>query len=410
MPRGTVIASDAFTRADGTLGANWTEINIASTNFGISGNQVICSSSDGGPAAYWAGGGSFTNDHYSILQAAAPNGVFNGGSNYTPGVACRMAGLNATRSYYRFYFVNEGGGDKATFLVKVINGVPANLTSYTGGVTTVNLPWANDDYLEIECEGTTIRGYRQVAGVSTLVLSGTDASLSTGIPGMAASGTTDGFPSLDNWSAGAMVGSLTLAVTEGTLSFSGQNVPLDIPCSVTEATITFTGQSININGDGIGVVEGILTFSGQQVDLLANSAVTVAVNEGAATLTASDVVFQFSTPWDEILLTITGQDVALQAGLPVTLAVTEGTATFAGQDVVLQLDEDFILVVTEGQVTFTGQDVLFSLAGNLLLQVDVGAALFSGQDVGTNPSITLPAQSSPRQKRRKTPVRVQFGR
>jgi len=185
------IATDDFNR--GSIGANWesTEqwdcsavIIDLSTRFTGSHSSAPCSSR-------WVGTGTFTNDHYSKAAVVS----WGGSTNQQVGVACRMSadinssGTNA-RDHYQYTILDDSGtSSKTTRLIKYINGAPTTLD-------TATVAWTGGDTIEIECEGTTIRGFKN--GVQQVSV--TDASLSTGGPGIIADGGIYG----DNWEGGSI--------------------------------------------------------------------------------------------------------------------------------------------------------------------------------------------------------------
>jgi hypothetical protein len=186
----TSVATDNFNRA--SLGANWQQVNSSlGGNLSINGSVTFESThtTPGGSsaAAVWVGAGSFTADQYS--SAVFVDTSF-GGENYGIGVLCRAStDTDAARDYYQFEALSNNTGRFG----KVVNG------TYTE-FNAASVTWANGDRVEIECQGTTIRAMRNgtaLGGAWTV----TDSDLSTGAPGIAATGAS-GVAEGDDWIGG----------------------------------------------------------------------------------------------------------------------------------------------------------------------------------------------------------------
>lgn len=189
----TLIASDNANRA--SLGTtDWSQMNTgaagdvqidSSTRFkGQYGTQAT----DQKATARWIGAGSFTNDQYaSVKVVTAPAG----GSNVnTVGVCVRASGSAGTRTFYEA-FVEAAAASPPTSLTKWVNGTRTSL--YTDTAIT----WAANDLISLEVEGTTLRVCKNgtaIGGAWTV----TDSSISTGVPGIVASGVVFG----DDWEGG----------------------------------------------------------------------------------------------------------------------------------------------------------------------------------------------------------------
>ena len=194
MARTAAVASDDFNRA-APLGANWTNINsdwaaptINGAGTRVIGNTANLPSNEG--CVRWAGSGTFNNDQWASIKVY-PN--FNT-SGYGIGVMVRSsADVNAGRDSYQAYVeYSAAGPDYTTILRKVVNGTVTVLHSATNA-------WTGGDRLDIEAEGSTIRLCKNgtpLGGSFTV----TDTALTTGQPGVVASGgsTEEG----DDWEAG----------------------------------------------------------------------------------------------------------------------------------------------------------------------------------------------------------------
>lgn len=215
-----VVATDDFDRANGALGANWTNLN---TNWGtitIASNAATCSTANTNneAAAVWAGAGSFTDDQYAeapITGLTFLSGDFAGGV-----IARASTGLNDARDFYFAYVAADSGGPNyTTVLGKVVGGGRAVLHSAAHA-------WSDDDLVGLEVEGTELRLCQNGTPLGGSFTQ-TDADLSTGKPGILKNGSA---PNVAAWEGGNLssvepnpfeLGApLTLALT-GTLTVSG---------------------------------------------------------------------------------------------------------------------------------------------------------------------------------------------
>lgn len=144
--------SDNFNRADGGLGANWTD--QAGTNGIVSNQAVPVSSGDGFFSSFYSGV-SFVDDQSSQL--------LRGNSNNYCFVCVRMSGLAGSRNGYLYY--NHG-----------------SIRSMVAGVETeigTDASYASGDTAKLVASGTTITPY--VNGVAGTPI--TDSSIASGSPG-----------------------------------------------------------------------------------------------------------------------------------------------------------------------------------------------------------------------------------
>lgn len=166
----TVLATDNFTRADGAIGANWTENAVAGGNFVIASNQAACTAGDLCIQIYTAT--AAPNDGYcevtigSIVEGSSDNGV---GPVY-----------RASSAALTMYLV-QGNIDE-TRLYKVVAGGFAQLGSDGPSVAT-------GDILRLTCNGTSLT----VTKNGTSIITATDAAIASGGAGMwgASTGTAD---------------------------------------------------------------------------------------------------------------------------------------------------------------------------------------------------------------------------
>lgn len=168
------VATDAFTRADGPVGANYVQTNSNWGSVSIVSNAVTGGNrSSGGldsPTAKWSGG-TWTADQYA--KATISGFAFNGAGDYISVIVRHDGGSNNsgtdTRSFYYACVLDDNSGSPAnrtTEINKCVSGTRTNLSSVADS-------WANGDTLEIEAEGTTIRVFK----TGTLLRSVTDSSI-----------------------------------------------------------------------------------------------------------------------------------------------------------------------------------------------------------------------------------------
>jgi len=197
----TAIATDNFNRADAPgLGPNWGNVGQFATSSGVMriNASINIYGGGGGPsAARWVGAGAFTADQYSSLVLTGTGTDFS----YVGVIARASADQDAARDYYLYRMRGIFG---TTDLVKCVNGVETTLSA-----TPATLTWVDGDRIEIECEGTTIRGLQNGVVRHTA----TDSSLTTGAPGVFGAHVSVVPPFGDDWEGGN--------ITAGSLIFPG---------------------------------------------------------------------------------------------------------------------------------------------------------------------------------------------
>ena len=173
-------ASDDFNRADGSLGANWTDVSdggLAVTSQAVAGTKASANSGD-----MWSAG-TFTSDQFS--QVAVTSSQLTGGQWIGPMVRAQNGGLSG---YVGIYYWN--GGNPVLMLFKRVGGNWSQLgSSYSSG------PLAAGARLEVTAAGSTISFL--LNGVTRISV--TDTSLTGGAPGIMSYGTGQ----VDNWSGGS---------------------------------------------------------------------------------------------------------------------------------------------------------------------------------------------------------------
>jgi hypothetical protein len=169
--------SDDFNRADESpLAGNWTR--VGTNNFNLVSNRVRGTIGVAAAHAVYWNADSFAADQWSKCQ------IYAGDANRTMGVAARVQDQSATA--VNCYCLNYVSGRAKIW--RIIDNVYNELGAY-------EYAYADGDELELQCEGTALRGY--VNG--TLRISVTDSTFSSGAAGLHVWG---GNNFMDNWSAG----------------------------------------------------------------------------------------------------------------------------------------------------------------------------------------------------------------
>lgn len=175
------VVTDNFNRANGALGANWTEITAADAAPTISSNTAIGGTglSTWGDGSLWTAN-SFTNDQYAEFDAtyAAVGDV----------EVLLRGNVAGTQGY-----------------LLVWNGTDVSILELPGlGTldTDAGNPTSGTHNLRFEAEGTALRGYVD----NVQVVSTTDATWTSGSPGIIFyRGTAGTGGSIDNFEAGNLI-------------------------------------------------------------------------------------------------------------------------------------------------------------------------------------------------------------
>lgn len=168
------LVSDDFNRANGALGANWTSISTGGQAMEVSANQCGMPTGAGEGLAYYSGAGwTGGADQYAEAKAVALQ------SGRDIAAACRVSGASVAAANAYLMVINSddvatGFGSMKVTLYKQVAGAFTEIT------TAVTTSVSANDVIRVEAQGTTIRG--KING--TTVVSVTDASLSSGNPGL----------------------------------------------------------------------------------------------------------------------------------------------------------------------------------------------------------------------------------
>ncbi len=161
-----VLATDDFNRANGGLGANWT--NLRTNVFRIVSNQVESTDILEDAVAIW---NTITWPADQYAQAAIKN-LSGGVSGEGMGVSLRMSGPVDSITGYRVIVADSGAGNVA--IERFASGAFSPITTRT---TT----WVSGDILKAQIEGTTIKVFQNGAQLGADI---TDANVATGSAGL----------------------------------------------------------------------------------------------------------------------------------------------------------------------------------------------------------------------------------
>ena len=200
------IYQDFFTRSDGGIGANWTNIN---GTFGVSSNQAkpLTLGSDSRAQSVYSEG-TFGNDQYAQVTLINVSGY--------AGVVLRAA----TGAYTCYTAV---AGSSNSVIQKAVAGTVTTVA--TGGPA-----FANSDVLRLEITGSLLTLYKN--GVS--VLTGVDTAIASGKAGIAGFNTS--LIAADNWEGGDLGFPATLTY------------PFTVPVTANKTRITIldtVGESVS---------------------------------------------------------------------------------------------------------------------------------------------------------------------
>jgi hypothetical protein len=187
----TSVATYAFPEANNTHPTSFSDLCGGSGQIQVATGNAYRARYSGLPSdSRWGGAGSFTNDQYA---SAVVSGFTTGQQDDSRiGVIARASSdVDAGRDMYRCY-VSNTETTRVMTLERCVNGTITVLG------TNSAQSWVAGDRVEIECQGTTIRGMRNGA----VVIEVTDTSLTTGLPGIYAyQGSIDVLRG-DDWEAG----------------------------------------------------------------------------------------------------------------------------------------------------------------------------------------------------------------
>lgn len=199
MPRSSV-ASDAFTYSDGRLSSvsnnNWADVNGGVSYASVASNKVRATFGTMAPTR-WNGTGTFAADQYVKATISGLNS-----STGNCGVLARVsADTGANRDYY--YAVVDCQANYSNIKTVVGKFVDGTETVFE---SVLSDGWVDGDTIALECEGTTLRVYRN----DVLLRSYTDSSIagSSSHKGGLTIGDSTNSMRIDDWEAGVLTAAI----------------------------------------------------------------------------------------------------------------------------------------------------------------------------------------------------------
>src|SRR6516165_5783968 len=292
-------ASDNFNRANGSLGANWTDTSDGGLAIV---SQQVAGTASAGVSGDIRTGESYTSDQYSQVQVTSTQ--LTGGQWIGPMVRAQNGGLNA---YVGIYYWNNGSPNLELFERSGINSWTQLGATYNSGALSAGTQ------LQVMAVGSTISFLQN----GIVRISATDTTLTGGAPGIMSYGTGQ----VDNWSGGtgssatySVGGSVSgLSGTVVLQNNGGDNLTLTANGTFTFATPLAGGAAYNVTvktnptGQACTVANGsgtIGTANVTNVAVTCANAVTYSVGGSVSGLSGT-VVLQ-NNGGDNLTLTANG--------------------------------------------------------------------------------------------------------
>jgi hypothetical protein len=281
-PSGTLPAQDSFTRADSaSLGGNWT--SQTATVLGVTSNQAKATTAQSRQCSYW-NAIALDPNHYS--QAIVKT---------TPAVdVIHYVTVRATGTSH-FHMTAEDG---VALISKVIDGVRTPLLTCPGdgGCASASaIPWAIDDVMRLEANGSTLTGKRNGVSIGSVSTGGLlSAATYVGICGF-------GGAALDDFEGSELgqtpppnespVAAWTTPTSTGNYSTTATTLDIAGTCADNDGSIA--SVTVTNNGASVGTVGGPTTWSKTGITLavgLNRLVATCTDDDAAATVAQLDVI------------------------------------------------------------------------------------------------------------------------
>ena len=246
---GGSVSDDNFNRANGSLGAQWTDMSVG--GLAISNDAVVGTQAAGNSGDIYTGE-AFGSDQFSQIEVTSTQ--LSGGQWVGPAVRAQNGGQSL---YLGIYWWNNGSPELMLF--KLINGNWSQLgSSHSTG------PLAAGTQLNLTVTGSAL----SFSENGVVEITATDTSLTGGAPGIMAYGT----PTADNWVGGDGTDSVA-----GTYSIGG-----------TVSGLSGTVVLENNGGNDLSIsANGTFTFS-SLLDQSAPYAVTVKTDPSGQACTVAN--------------------------------------------------------------------------------------------------------------------------
>lgn len=222
-------ATDNFNRANGGLGANWTQSPSLGA-LAITSNQVTGPSSTAGAA--WWNADAFNDDQYSQITLSDL-------VDDAPEVIVRHQASESD-----FYSAQVQVGNQQVAYRRWNDGTPTQIGTSGGG----SAPWVDGDTVRLEVTGTSLQAFRNGAAIGSPV---TDSTYTSGAPGFYV---LDNQDKVDDWIGGPIaagnVDGAFASTGVATAAFVGTALVDGVFASAGVATVTF-------NADGTFTAAGV---------------------------------------------------------------------------------------------------------------------------------------------------------
>ncbi|MEO7862071.1 MAG: fibronectin type III domain-containing protein [Nitrospirales bacterium] len=188
-PTRTTLAGDSFTRADGSLGAPWVGSYTPQQDMKIVSNAVRPATA-GGQSAHMTYNTTTPANQWGTMTIT----TIQGAGAVVARIDLRYAASPTNSGYVCLAYRNVSG--VVTEIIRKDAGATVVLA------TTASGSWASGDQLDCEIQGSTIILSKISGGVTTVLLTVSDATYSAGLVGMGVYASTEGDGVIDTFSAG----------------------------------------------------------------------------------------------------------------------------------------------------------------------------------------------------------------
>jgi uncharacterized protein YjdB len=356
--------TEAFSGAAGALTGTWMQQRTQGT-VNRNGSGVGIGTVNGLDLfAYWSGN-TFNADQYS--QARIAGGLVNNAQLVE--VVVRASGTGDT-NYNNYSFYTDGvGGNWHTEVDKVINGTWISLKSFA-------VSFATGDIIKISVVGTTITCYKNGVSLGTV----TDASLSSGSPGVGVYGNT---VTVDDWEGGSLV-TAPPAVATVTVSPSSASLVVGATRQLTAVTKDASGNVLtgrvvtwSSSNPGAATVDTTGLVTGVSIDTATITA-TSETKKGTSAITVTAPVVPVAT------VTVSPASGSIVVGGP-TLQLTATTKDSSGN------------VLTGRTIAWSSSNVALATVNStgVVTGVAPGAVTITATSEGKSGSAAITVTSAP---------------
>lgn len=301
----TSLATETFTGTAGALSGSWTQQDqpgtVNRTGSGLGKGSV----NEKDLFVYW-NATTFSNDQYSQVRIA---GGLASGTQYVQ-ISVRSSGTSeAAFKGYAFYTDGIAGAGHSE-VARVVNGSWFALRSFATTFTT-------GDVVKMSIVGTKITLYKNGASIGTV----TDATLTTGAPGVGVYGST---VTIDDWEGGS-VAATPVPVASVTVSPATASLIVGATQQLTATTLdannnVLVGRSVTWSSSNSAAAT--VDANGLVTAVAAGSSTITATSEGQSG-TSSITVTQSATPVASVTVAPTSASVSVGATQQLTATTSD---------------------------------------------------------------------------------------